>query len=303
MRVVVTGARGKVGSAAVDALMAAGHEVVGVDRGSPVFERPLPGKPRYVQADVSDAGDAFAVVRGTAAVVHAAALPEPTQNPPHTVFANNLLATFNVVEAAVRFGVPRLVNISSETVPGFVFPEREFLPDYLPVDEDHPLRPQDPYALSKHFGEQLLDAAVRRSDIRCLSLRPSWVQHEGNYERNLGPQVRDPGVLSPNFWSYIDVYDLADAIRLAVESDVGGHEVCYIASPDNSTGRPLAELVARYYGDAAPRVGQLEREDASGVSCVKARRLLGWRPSRSWRDYLDEDGRLRSDRPAAGSGS
>ncbi|CAN5184885.1 NAD(P)-dependent oxidoreductase [soil metagenome] len=298
MRVVVTGARGKVGSAAVDALMAAGHEVVGVDRGTPVFERPRPGEPRYVQADVSDTGDAFAVVRGAAAVVHAAALPEPTQNPPHTVFANNLLATFNVVEAAVRFGVSRLVNISSETVPGFFFPEREFLPDYVPVDEDHPVRPQDPYALSKHFGEQLLDAAVRRSDIRCLSLRPSWVQHEGNYERNLGPQVRDPGVLSPNFWSYIDVYDLADAIRLAVESDVDGHEVCYIASPDNSTGRPFAELVARYYGDAAPRVRELEREDASGISCAKARRLLGWRPSRSWRDYLDEDGRLRSDRPA-----
>ncbi|MDP8977564.1 MAG: NAD(P)-dependent oxidoreductase, partial [Actinomycetota bacterium] len=300
MRVVVTGARGKVGSVAVDALTAAGHDVVGVDRGAPVFERPRPGEPRYMQADVSDAGDAFAVVRGAAAVVHAAALPEPTQNPPHTVFANNLLATFNVVEAAVRFGVRRLVNISSETVPGFFFAERGFLPDYLPVDEEHPVRPQDPYALSKHFGEQLADAAVRRSDLRCLSLRPSWVQHEGNYGRNLGPGVRDPGVLSPNFWSYIDVYDLADAIVLAVESDLGGHEVCYIASPDNATGRPFAELVARYYGDDAPPLGELEREDASGISCAKARRLLGWRPSRSWRDYLDEDGWTR---PGVGSGS
>ena len=43
-------------------------------------------------------------------------------------------------------GVPRFVNVSSETVPGYFFPERPFLPDYLPVDEEHPLRPQDPYA-------------------------------------------------------------------------------------------------------------------------------------------------------------
>lgn len=293
--VIVTGARGKVGTAAVNALQAGGHQVRAVDLHPPTFERALPGEPEYVQADVSDAGDAYAVIRGADVVVHAAALPDPSHNPPHWVFSNNLLATFNLVEAAVAGGVRRFVNVSSETVPGFFFPERPFLPDYVPVDEAHPVRPQDPYALSKHFGEQLLDAAVRRSDIRSLSLRPSWVQWEGNYERNLGPQVRDPSVLSPNFWSYIDVYDLADAIRLAVESDIEGHEVLYIASPDNCTGRPFAELVRTYYGDQV-EVRPVEREDASGIDCRKARELLGWRPTRSWRDYLDDSGRLRPER-------
>ena len=79
--------------------------------------------------------------------------------------------------------------VSSETAPGWFFAERPFLPDYLPVDEEHPLRPQDPYATSKVFGEQLMDAAVRRSDVRCISVRPSWVQWEGNIEHNLGPIV------------------------------------------------------------------------------------------------------------------
>ena len=183
----------------------------------------------------------FAVVRGMDAVVHAAALPEPTQNPAHVVFQNNLMGVFNTIEAAVRWDVSRFVNISSETVPGFFFAERQFLPDYVPVDEEHPIRPQDPYATAKHFGEQLMDGAVRRSDIRCISIRPCWVQHEGNYERNLGPQVRDAAELSPNFWSYIDVYDLADAIVLAVQSDLPGHEVFYIASPDNVGNRPVRE--------------------------------------------------------------
>jgi UDP-glucose 4-epimerase len=294
MKVLVTGARGKVGRAAVAAFQEAGHDVRATDIFAPTFERQEEGEADYVQADVTDAGDMFAVTRGADAVVHAAALPEPTRNPAHVVFRNNLMGVFNAVEAAVRWEVPRFVNISSETVPGFFFPERDFLPDYVPVDEEHPIRPQDPYATAKHFGEQLMDAAVRRSDIRAISIRPCWVQHEGNYENNLGPQVRDESLLSPNFWSYIDVYDLADAIVLAAESDLPGHEVFYIASPDNVGNRPFEALVRKYYGDKV-EVKPLDREDASGISCKKAMEMLGYAPKRSWSDYLDENGKLKPD--------
>lgn len=292
MQVAVTGAAGKVGRATVRALMDRGHDVRAVDLDPPVFERPLPDDPAYVQADMTEPGEAFAVLRGMDAVVHAGAIPDPTHHAPATVFQNNLMAVFNTIEAAVRWEVGRFVNISSETVPGFFFPEREFLPTYAPVDEDHPVHPQDPYALGKHFGEQLMDAAVERSDIRCITIRPSWVQWEGNYERNIGPQVRDPSVLSPNLWSYIDVYDLADAIVLAAESDLPGHERFYIASPDNTTGKPFTELMRTYYGDEI-ELRDVERPDASGIDSSKAMRLLGYEPSRSWRDYLDENGRLR----------
>jgi UDP-glucose 4-epimerase len=294
MRVLVTGARGKVGRATVAALIQAGHDVRATDVSPPVFESPEPGEPDYYQANLTDAGDAFAVVRGTDAVVHAAAIPEPTHNPPQVVFQNNLMAVFNVLEASIRFGVSRFVNISSETVPGFFFPERPFLPDYLQVDEEHPIRPQDPYATAKHFSELLMDGAIRRSDIRPISIRPCWVQHEGNYERNLGPWVRAlPQDLSPNFLSYIDVYDLADAIVLAVESDLPGHEVFYIASPDTVGSRPLEEVVRQYYGDEIEIRRPLPREDASYISIEKARRMLGYDPKRSWSDYLDNEGRLK----------
>jgi nucleoside-diphosphate-sugar epimerase len=293
MKVLMTGAHGKVGRAATQALIDAGHEVTACDLGRPEFDLPLPGEPAYQQADLTDAGQAFAVVRGHDAVVHAAAIPEPTHNPPHVVFQNNLISVFNVLEAAVRFGVRRFVNISSETVPGFFFPERAFLPSYAPVDEEHPALPQDPYALAKLFSEQLCDAAVRRSDITCISLRPSHVQHEGNYERNLGAQVRDPANLSPNLWSYIDAYDLADAIVLATESALPGHEVFYIASPDNVGGRDFAEMLQKFYGDQI-ELRHLGRPDASGISSEKAQRMLGWKPTRSWRDYLDADGKAIS---------
>jgi UDP-glucose 4-epimerase len=293
MRVLVTGARGKVGRATVAALQEAGHDVRATDLAPPLFERPEGGEADYVQANLTDAGDAFAVVRGAEAVVHAAAIPEPTRNPPHVVFENNLMGVFNTLEAAIRLGVGRFVNLSSETVPGFFFPERPFLPDYVPVDEAHPIRPQDPYASAKYFGELLMDGAIRRSDIRSISIRPSWVQHEGNYERNLGPMVRDPSELSPGFWSYIDVYDLADAIVLAVESDLPGHEVFYIASPDNVGGRPFEAAVREHYGDRVEVKTPLPRVDASGISIEKARRMLGYDPERSWRDYLDDEGHLK----------
>jgi nucleoside-diphosphate-sugar epimerase len=310
MKILVTGSRGKVGSATVTALDEAGHDVTAVDLGPAVFERS--SGPSYRQADLTNPGDAFAVVRGYEAVIHAAAIPDPLHHPPHTVFQNNLMATFNVLEAAVRWGVKRFVNVSSETVPGIFFPERPVPRPYAPIDEDYPALPQDPYALAKHFGEQLMDAAVRRSDIRCISIRPSWVQWEGNYERNLGPILRDPGNRpggdslegmsrgdippveeSASFWAYIDVYDLADALRLAAESDLPGHEVFYIASPDNCAGRPLAELMGRLHPDVELR--ELDREDASGTSSARAAEMLGYAPTRSWRDYLTEDGTLRSE--------
>jgi nucleoside-diphosphate-sugar epimerase len=118
---------------------------------------------------------------------------------------------------------------------------------------------------------------------------PCWCI-AGQLRAQLGPQVRD--LVQPNLWSYIDVYDLADAIVLAAESDLPGHEVFYIASPDNVGGRPFVEMVRKYYGEKI-EIRPVARKDASGISCAKAVRMLGYAPRRSWSDYLDEQGRLK----------
>jgi hypothetical protein len=89
MQVVVTGALGKVGRFAAAALQDAGDEVLAVDLARPTYERADPGAARYLGAGLTDPGDAFAAVPGADAVVHAAAIPEPTQDPPHTVFRTN----------------------------------------------------------------------------------------------------------------------------------------------------------------------------------------------------------------------
>ena len=203
------------------------------------------------------------------------------------------MATFNLLEAAIAAGVGRFVNFSSETVPGFIFAHRPFEPDYLPIDEEHPVRPQDPYATAKWFGELLMERAPERADIAPISIRPCWVQDVGSYERNLGPIVRDPSVLVGNFCSYVDVYDLCEATVLAVESDLPGTR----SSTSRRRTRSAATRSRRSCGATTARrrssCGRSPRPDASAIDCSKARRLLGWEPTRSWRDYLDDGGRLK----------
>ncbi len=119
----------------------------------------------YWQADLTDAGAAYAVVRGCDVVVHTAAIPQPIHNPPHVVFGNNMMSTFNVLEAAIAVRRPSASSTSpARPCPGFIFAHRPFEPDYLPIDEEHPMRPQDPYATAKWFGELLCDRAVERAD-------------------------------------------------------------------------------------------------------------------------------------------
>ena len=128
----------------------------------------------YWQVDLTDAGAAHALVAGCEVVVHTAAIPQPIHNPPHVVFGNNMMSTFNVLEAAIAAGVRRVVNFSSETVPGFIFAYRPFRPEYLPIDEEHP----DPAAGSVRDRQVVRRAAVRpsgRAVRRSAALRSARV--------------------------------------------------------------------------------------------------------------------------------
>jgi UDP-glucose 4-epimerase len=284
LRLLVTGARGRVGAAVVTTALEHGHRVTTSDLGAPRYG--IPGGPAYVRADLTDYGEAVGLIAQARpdVVINSAAIPAPGSDPPHVVFRTNALIAFNIAEAIARLGVPRLVNLSSETVPGFVTAERPWVPDYLPVDEEHPIRPQDAYALSKSLSEQIADALVRRSDATAVSVRPSYVLSPDMYAGVVPPIQSGGRRPPPNQWSYVDTRDLGELIVLAAEATTTGHEVVYAAQPDNLMGQPLADLLAGAYGDDAPPLRDLDRPDASGISIAKAREMFGWDPQRSWRD-------------------
>lgn len=349
MRVLITGSQGKVGKHIVQKFLKEGDEVIGLDVSRGIHDCPLPTDPTvYIQGDLCDPGVMYSCVSRFQpdAVIHIAAIPDPTHNAPHTVFQNNIMSTFNVLEACVRLGVKRVVYLSSETVPGFHFPQFEYppntpegkvisagcgrggsgglggvggqanipgsLPYYCPVDEEHPIRPMDPYALSKHFGEQLCDAAVRRrladpnNTISILTIRPSWCQDSTNIVRNLGPLLKNPSLPQAGMWSYIIIDDLATAIVLGAKVDASkienGHQAVYIAAADNIGNRDLAAAVKKEYGDTV-EMKPLSRPDASGLCCKKAEKILGWVPRYTWRDFLTENGELLGDSTSTTRGS
>ncbi|WP_436907622.1 NAD-dependent epimerase/dehydratase family protein [Halosimplex marinum] len=281
-RLLVTGGLGGSGRWIVDRLAEEGHDVMCVDQRSAESER---DSVDVRVADLTDRGDVFDLVGAfdPDAVVHWAAIPDPLDHPGGEVFENNVVSTYNVLEAAGRTGA-RVVWASSESALGFPFAAETPPPDYLPVDEDHPLRPEDPYGASKEAGEALARTTVRRHDVPVVSIRPSWIQYPGEYVC-LGNEPPAEGV--GNFWSYVDVRDIAAIVVAALDADVEGHEAVFAVADENYADRPTADLFEEQFG-SVPDPCDLSGDDSS-ISNAKAADLLGWEPAHSWRDAAEED--------------
>jgi nucleoside-diphosphate-sugar epimerase len=286
MRIVVTGGTGRIGRWVVRELRSRDHEITIYDRVPPAEQ---PAGVEYKLGDCEDLGGVYDVLRGHDAVIHLAAIPSNRVHPYPTVFRTNVLSSYNVGEAAGRLGLRKLVVASSINALGITMAERPFDPMYLPIDEEHPRLPQDAYSLTKLIDEEIIGALHRRTGLPTIAIRPPLMLYGDPAAE--GAVVRDrldrPELSARVMWVYCDVRDMAQGFRLAVEDETLGNETFFITADDALAREPLASLLPRHF-PGLDEMAKGQTGSSPAVVSSKAKRLLGYQPRYSWRDYVPE---------------
>ena len=279
-KIIVTGGSGRLGQLVIKDLLAHRYGVLSLDR-IPPAEKLCPSR----VADLRNSGDLYDAFKDAYGVVHLGAYQAPNLASDAETFSNNVSVTYNVLKAASDLGVNKVAIASSTAAFGFIYALKPFPPDYLPLDEKHPSRPQDPYGLSKVVGEQIADSIVStHPEMTIASLRFPGIIFDFSYEI-LRQRWKDPKGRAGGFWAYIDGRDAAAACRLALNAKFAGHEVMIVAAPKSSMSKPTDELIKKYLGKhilMKPGLGG----NWSGVDSAKARKLLRFKAQHAWENYL-----------------
>lgn len=293
MRVLFTGGSGKAGKHVVAYLAAAGHKVLNLDR----VRLGHPGVMDLV-ADITDAGQIYSAMRGYAcademesgagqqvfdAVVHFAAIPALHLAADNETYRVNVMGTYNVVEAAAKMGVKKIILASSETTYGICFSDGQTDPAYLPLDEDYPINPMDSYGMSKKVNEVTGAAFQRRFGIDVYALRIGNVMEPQDYAR-FPDFAKDPGQRRRITFSYIDARDLGQIVDLCLHKDGLGFQVFNAVNDTNSVPQPNAELLAQFFPNV-PLTRAVEPQE-SLLSNRKIRQVLGFKEAHNWRKYV-----------------
>jgi nucleoside-diphosphate-sugar epimerase len=278
-RICVTGASGQAGRAVVSHLTEHGYDVAATDIAVSKADR-FAG---MLRADLTDYGQAIEVLEGADAVVHLANIPAPGLAPAALTFNTNMTMNFNVFHAAAKLRLSRVVWASSETTLGLPF---DVPPRYAPVDEDHYPVPTSTYALSKVASETVAGQIAQWSGIPFVALRFSNIWNADDYAE-FRDFWADPAGRKWNLWGYVDERDVAASCRLALEAPaeaVAGSPAFIIAAADTVMNRPSADLLAEVF----PGVPLTRDPGEFGtlLAIDRARDVLGYQPSHSWRDHL-----------------
>jgi len=283
MRIIVTGGSGFVGSHVAEAAIAAGHEAVVFDLAAPRQAWP------FIKGDLTVAGDVAAAAAGADAIFHLGGVGDVylAFEQPALAAGANVVGTANVMEAARQHGVKKVVYASTWEVYGE--------PQYQPINEAHPCRPDHPYNVTKLAGEQMALAYDRLKDVPAVALRMGTAYGERMRPNAVIPlfirrarkgepiTIKGTGEQSRQF---THARDIGQAFLRALESDVRG-EVFNIVAEEPISIRQLAEMVTERFPAEVrfepARVGDIA---PARVSSAKAERVLGWKPQVTFRDGL-----------------
>ena len=326
MKVLLVGGAGYIGSHVALEMMEAGHDVVVYDNLSSGTTGNLFEGERFIEGDIMDPGSlGKAMAEGFDGVVHLAAFKAAGESmvDPGKYARNNICGTINLINAMCDAHVPRIVFSSSAAVYGE--------PEYLPVDEKHPTRPENFYGFTKLEIERILDWYDRLKGLRYTALRyfnaagydvrgrakgleknpanllpvimevaagmrPHMRVFGDDYPTKDGTGVRD----------YVHVSDLAIAHVAAMErmANGGGSLVVNLGSEDGLSVYEILETARRLSGKAIPALveGRRPGDPARLVaSSALAAETLGWKArysdietlvGTSWNAYKDQGAAL-----------
>ncbi|MEH7095861.1 NAD-dependent epimerase/dehydratase family protein [Neobacillus vireti] len=278
-KVVITGGSGLLGRDVIKEFLDHGYEVVNAD-----MKYPQEQLCRTVITDLTKLGEVYGVLAGADAVIHLAAIPVAYSHPNEVTFQNNVMSTYNILEAAGNLGIKKAVISSSESSYGICFSKQNLQPLYVPIDEEHPQLPEESYGLSKIVNEKTADMIHRRTGMQVVSFRLGNVISPEMY-KNFPGFIHDPEQRKTILWSYIDTRDAATAYRLAIETAGLGSVALNIGADETSMDIESKQLMEICYPDVKDF-----RKNLAGFAPLldneKAKKLLNWQPVHRWRDYV-----------------
>ncbi len=292
-KIFVTGGSGKAGKHLITYLLEKGYSVVNADL-VPLVMNGVDN----INLDITDSGQVFNALSGYAnipelklgegpknfkAVVHLAAIPRILVKPDNETFRINTLGTYNIMEAATKLGIKKIVFASSETTYGFCFAQGNPIPKWLPIEEDYETSPTDSYGLSKVLNEKTGKAFQKRTGIDIYALRIGNIIEPDEYHR-FEEFCENPSVRLRNLFNYIDARDLAQAIELCIKKDGLGYEVFNVTHNINSVSLTTEEIIKQFFPNVKIRRDMEKYE--SILSSKKIRDILGFNPAHDWKKYL-----------------
>ncbi len=290
-KILVTGGAGFIGSNIVDALIEKGHEVLIIDNLSTGRKENINPRAKFFEADLRNYDEIHPIFEGVDFVFHEAALPRIPLSIEKPRESNdiNITGTLNALVAAKFFGVKRFIYAASSSALGGEAT--------LPMREDAPCDPLNPYALQKYVGELYCKIFSSIYHLPTVSLRYFNVYgprqpREGSYvpvigifltQKSRGEKLSIVGD-GKQTRDFTHVFDVVRANISAMESDkVGRGEVINIGAGRNHSINEIAEMIG---GEAAHVSGRPGEMQDTLADITRAGELLSWQPEITLQDGI-----------------
>jgi len=211
--------------------------------------------------------------------VHLGSIPRPGIASDETVLHNNVIGTYHVFASAVENKVPLVIYASSLSIYGIAW-STGTSPDYVPVDENHPLRHFESYALSKEVNERSADMWANRSETAFVGLRFPHTHTEAVFAE-MAQKMRegDEEILEQGakiFWAYLDLRDAVQGILAVIEKGAQGSKTYNFAAPDTYAPRPTREMMAEFHPTS--KIAATISGHDSIIDCSEWMSVYGYEP-------------------------